>query len=63
MKLEKISITLRISLVIGLGPLEENETTYGANVSLNPTLFNIAAVASLVKDHRINSTIAEDTIA
>ena len=36
-----------MSLVIGLGPLEENETTNGANSSLTSTLFCIIAMGLL----------------
>lgn len=38
-----------MSLVMGLGPLEENETTAGAKSFLAPMLFNIVAVGSLKK--------------
>ena len=39
--------TLRMSLVIGLGPLDENETTYGAYSFLLSKLLNIVAVGFL----------------
>jgi len=38
---------VRISLLIGLGPLEENETTRGATVSFPSMLFNMVAVGFL----------------
>ena len=34
--------------VIGFGPLDENEATYGANESLTSSILNIVAVALLV---------------
>ena len=40
--------TLRMSLVIGLGPLDEKETTNGDNLSLFSTLLDIIAVGSLI---------------
>lgn len=41
-----------MSLVNGFGPLEENETTAGANSSLISVLFNIVAVSSLLDPKR-----------
>jgi hypothetical protein len=38
-----------MSLVIGLGPLDENETTYGAKSSSRWMLLNIVAVGFLLK--------------
>lgn len=40
--------TLRISFVIGLGPLDENETTTGANSFFSAVLFIIVAVGILL---------------
>lgn len=41
--------TLRMSLVTGLGPREENETINGALGSSSPSLFRILAVGRLSK--------------
>lgn len=40
--------TFKISFVIGLGPLDENETTTGANSFFSAALFNIVAVGILL---------------
>lgn len=42
-------LTLRISNVIGLGPLDENQTTYGADSSLVVILLSMVAIGSLSK--------------
>lgn len=42
-----MSLTFRRSLVIGFGPLDEKETTNGANESFTPVLFKMVAVALL----------------
>ena len=36
-----------MSLAIGLGPLDENETTAGANESMVSVLLNMVAIESL----------------
>ena len=45
-----------MSLVSGLGPLEENVATEGAISSLYSMLFNIVAVGSLSKIYTKNAT-------
>jgi hypothetical protein len=48
---KSFQFTLRRSLVIGLGPREENETTNGAVSSFVSMLFIIVAVGSLEGYH------------
>ena len=40
--------------VVGFGPLDENEATYGPNKSLTSRLLNIVAVALLVIGEVLN---------
>lgn len=58
-------ITLRMSLVMGFGPLEENETTNGANVSFTATLLEMVADALLcsVKYTHIHMSFDNTSIA
>jgi hypothetical protein len=42
-------MTLRISGVKGLGPLEENDITYGAMTSFHASLTRIVAIGFLTK--------------
>lgn len=44
---EMLQLTLRMSAVMGLGPLEEKETTLGANSLFSSIVFSIVAVGSL----------------
>lgn len=50
------NVTLRMSKVSGLGPLEEKETTIGADVSFTALLLKIVAVGklSIQKSSRVN---------
>lgn len=45
-----MKVTLRMSDVALLGPLDEKEATTGADVSLNSLLLNIVAVGKLQID-------------
>ena len=46
-----------MSLVMGFGPLDENETTNGAESSFSSVLFSIVAVGFLYKKQKINKEI------
>lgn len=54
---EKLNmVTLRMSKVSGFGPLEEKETTKGADVSFTALLFKMVAVAALYIQKYIHQT-------